>query len=170
MPRTLRTKHRARLAIDALESRTVPTAAGFNDPAGINADPTADSPYKIDDTVVGRGTGEPGWAGPWARGVGFDGSALVQSAITFEGDGALRVANNTNGLSRDWAPASTAGVVIGSQMVYFPPDGGVQQYLQGDGHADRRGRQVLVLERGRVGRPRHPDHRAEERRGLTPSR
>ena len=121
------------LALTALECRTVPTAAGFNDAAGINADPTADSPYKLNDTVVGRGTGEPGWAEPWLRGVGFDGSALVQSAVTFEGDGALRVANNTNSISRDWAPVSTAGPVTVSQMVYFPPDGGVQQYLQGDG-------------------------------------
>lgn len=136
MLRTLQlTSRRTRtaLGLQALEARTVPTAAGFNDASGINADSTADSPYKIDDAVVGRGMGEPGWAEAWVLGTGFPGTAHVQSAIKFEGDGALRAANSTNAIFRSWAPASTAGLVTVSQMLYFPPDGGVQQYLQGDG-------------------------------------
>lgn len=49
---------RPSLRVEPLEGRTVPTLiqAGFNDALGINVDPTADSPYKLGDTVVGYGT------------------------------------------------------------------------------------------------------------------
>ena len=122
--------------LETLEARAVPAlyaSAGFNDATGLNGSPTADSPYQLNSTVVGRGAGEPGWSTNWIRSTGFDGSSIVQSAITYEGDGALRVANNTNAILREWAPAQATGVLTVSQMIYIPPGGGFQQYIQGDG-------------------------------------
>lgn len=121
--------------LEALEARAVPAlfVSGFNDATGLNANPTPDSPYQLNATVAGRGSGEPGWAANWVRTVGFDGHAIVQSDIVFEGDGALRVSTGTNAVQREWAPAQTAGTVYVTQMLYVPPNGGVQQYIQGDG-------------------------------------
>ena len=52
--------------LEPLEARAVPAlfVAGFNDAAGLNAGPTADSPYKVGDQLVGYGAGEPGWSAP----------------------------------------------------------------------------------------------------------
>ena len=121
--------------LQSLEARTAPAvfSAGFNDAVGLNANPTADSPYQLNSTVVGKGAGEPGWSTNWIRNTGFDGHAIVQSDVVYEGDGALRVSTGTNALLREFAPAQTTGIVYVTQMLYIPPNGGVQQYIQGDG-------------------------------------
>ena len=121
--------------LDALEDRSVPAliVAGFNDAEGLNANPTADSPYKIGDQLVGYGTGEPGWENVWSLGVGDPWRARVQSDVVYEGDGAVWLPNYTTAISRRWTPAQTTGIVHISQMFYFPPNGGVGQYITGDG-------------------------------------
>src|SRR4051794_9926886 len=67
--------------------------SGFNDAAGINSNITQDSPYTLGQTVDGRGSEEPGWAGPWSisRGGGAGGTeaGTAQAAAAFEGDGGL---------------------------------------------------------------------------------
>jgi Calx-beta domain len=124
---------RRRLHCLALEDRIAPAIAGFNDATGVNSNGTADNPYQLNAPLVGAGAGEPEWSNTWQLGTGFVGTAVVQSAITYEGDGALHVANNTNGIGRHWAPALTSGVLSVSQMIYIPPNGGVQEYIQGPG-------------------------------------
>jgi hypothetical protein len=121
--------------LEALEARAVPAviAAGFNDAAGLNANPTPDSPYKVGDQLVGYGAGEPGWNTTWYHGVGDAFRARVQSDVVYEGDGAVALLEYTTAIGRTWAPAQTTGIVYVSQMSYFPPNGGVQQYITGDG-------------------------------------
>ena len=132
----MRARHRLTVPrLEALEDRTVPAlfVSGFNDATGLNANPTPDSPYKVGDQLVGYGSGEPGWAMTWNHGVGDPFRARVQSDIVFEGDGAVWLANYTTAIYRTWAPAQTSGIVYVSQMYYFPPNGGIQQYISGDG-------------------------------------
>jgi Ca2+-binding RTX toxin-like protein len=119
----------------ALEDRSVPAliVAGFNDAEGLNANPTPDSPYKIGDQLVGYGSGEAGWANTWSHGVGDPWRARVQGDVVYEGDGAVALLAYTTAISRTWSPAQTAGIVHVSQWFYFPPNGGVGQYITGDG-------------------------------------
>src|SRR5690349_2811717 len=51
----------------AWRSNAVPIYAqtGFNDQSGINSNATVGSPYTLNQTINGRGNGEPGWTGPW---------------------------------------------------------------------------------------------------------
>lgn len=71
---------------------------GFNDAAGINADPVADSPYKANATTLGRGAGEPGWTGTWTGSTG-DSNFVAQPNVFYEGDLALRMRNTSSGLA-----------------------------------------------------------------------
>jgi hypothetical protein len=62
-------------------------SAGFNDASGLNSDPTANSPYNVNNVNVnGQGAGEPGWLTPWS--VGSTPPVVVHSGQS-EGDGAL---------------------------------------------------------------------------------
>ena len=118
--------------LEALEARSVPAvvSAGFNDAAGLNANPTADSPYKFNEPVAGRGVGEPGWSTPWIQATGGTEFTVVQSTTVAEGDGALYMFGGTIQVKRLLANPATVGVVTVSQMVYVPPGGGVTIYLQ----------------------------------------
>ena len=67
-------------------------ACGFNDAVGINSDSTPNSPYKLNDTVNGYGTTEPGWGGStWST----DPSPAHATTVTtspYEGDGCMELA------------------------------------------------------------------------------
>ncbi|MFO0897485.1 MAG: Ig-like domain-containing protein [Pirellulales bacterium] len=69
--------------------------AGFNDAAGLEADPLANSPYQLQAAVNRRGVGETGWAAPWSTGQ----PNLVRGETVVEGDGAVLLAP-TSGTAR----------------------------------------------------------------------
>ena len=85
--------------------------AGFNDTAGINSNPLANSPYLLGGSVSGKGIGEPGWAGPWS------GNGTVQTSTVFEGDGALQI-TPTAAPFREWTAQLTGQFTI-EQYVRF---------------------------------------------------
>ncbi len=69
--------------------------AGFNDAAGLEADPLDNSPYQLQAAVNGRGGGETGWAAPWSTGQ----PNQVRGESVVEGDGAVLLAP-TSGTGR----------------------------------------------------------------------
>ncbi len=79
--------------------------SGFNDASGINSDGTTNSPFNTGNVSLhGQGGAEAGWAGPWRMSTG---SAVVNSATTFEGDGAAKFFQNTAAADRTLATAPT---------------------------------------------------------------
>lgn len=79
--------------------------SGFNDQAGINSNPTPDSPFRIGVTMHNQGVGEPGWDSPWQRIGGFDDRAPVSTDFVYEGDASIKLfADNSFGTSieRPW--------------------------------------------------------------------
>jgi Ca2+-binding RTX toxin-like protein len=104
--------------------------SGFNDAAGVNADTTPNSPYALNANLVGNGAGEPGWAQLWQQPVGSFNHPRVQTAVAYEGDGALRISGGTSGIERAWSAAETTGVVSVAQMVRVPAGGGGMTYVQ----------------------------------------
>jgi hypothetical protein len=77
------------VAFSATATSQTVAETGFNDTSGVHADGTPASPYTLGATVDGRPAAEPGWAGPWRVSFGSAANALVQTAVVFEGDGAL---------------------------------------------------------------------------------
>lgn len=73
--------------------------SGFNDVSGINGDRKADQlPFNTGGvSIQNQGAGEPGWEAPWFLSTG---TATVQSAVKFEGDGAAAFFNNTAAADR----------------------------------------------------------------------
>lgn len=89
--------------------------SGFNDASGINSDGTSHSPFNTGNlSLNGQGTGESGWAGPWSMSVG---SAIVNSATTYEGDGAAAFFQNTAAADRTLAVAPTAPFSIDFRLM-----------------------------------------------------
>jgi Ca2+-binding RTX toxin-like protein len=127
------------LGDDHLESADpalpAPVSAGFNDGEGINADPTADSPYAIGGQLAGTGVGEPGWASEWVAGVG-PANATVQNATVFEGDGAIQITGGTTQILRQWSDGEATGIVTVSEEIYIPAGGGLGQYVQDSAFSD----------------------------------
>lgn len=60
---------------------------GFNNASGINSGLVPPAPYSTGG-VNGQGSGEPNWSIPWNDSTG---RSVVQSAVVFEGDQALRI-------------------------------------------------------------------------------
>ena len=112
-------------------------SAGFNDASGINSDADPNSPYELNALAAGQGGSEPGWAGPW---LGGGGTAIVQDAITFEGDGALRVFPTT-GTGRNWSDGQTGNFVVeqrlrftaNSRTVIYIEDADFNSVISGQG-------------------------------------
>jgi Ca2+-binding RTX toxin-like protein len=129
---------RTRLAVTSLEGRAVPAAlAGFNDTLGVDADPTPNSPYQVGGTLAGQGGAEPGWKEGWQQRHGTPDEEVVQSAVVFEGDGALHILGpSTTGVHRGFADAVAVGVVTVSQWMYLPGGGGIAQYLTDESNDD----------------------------------
>lgn len=79
--------------------------SGFNDASGINSDGTTNSPFNTGNVSLhGQGGAEAGWAGSWRMSTG---SAVVNSATKFEGDGAAAFLQNTAAADRTLAAAPT---------------------------------------------------------------
>jgi hypothetical protein len=98
--------------------------SGFNDTSGINSDDLTNSPYQLGALISGQGAAEPGWSEPWSS----DGSAsIVQTAVTFEGDGAALVVP-TSGISRRWTATQT-GIFTIDLNVRFNPDSRLIGYV-----------------------------------------
>jgi parallel beta-helix repeat protein len=102
---------------------------GFNDASGINGNGTPNSPYALG-PVHGNGAGEPGWSTPWLTG----GASLIQSAVVFEGDNALRVVP-TSLPQRAWATPATDVLTI-EQRVRFDSGARVVAYSQTAGSGE----------------------------------
>ncbi|HKB40616.1 MAG TPA: hypothetical protein VKD72_29590, partial [Gemmataceae bacterium] len=116
--------------LDSADPAATPAvlAAAFNDAEGLNADAEADSPYQIGADLNGSGGGEAGWAGGWTQTVGATSLMRVQSAVTFEGDGALQVSGGTAEANRVWSD-STATTITLTQRVRLPAGGTLIVYL-----------------------------------------
>jgi hypothetical protein len=98
---------------------SVVAAAGFNDAAGINQNQPIDSPYVLNDSLPGRGAGEPGWARTWT---GSLNRQLVTSESVHEGDGAARFLSDSTALSRGLTTAQSGPFVV-DQYVRAPAGG-----------------------------------------------
>jgi hypothetical protein len=109
-----------------------PTIAesGFNDAAGIHADPTPGSPYEFGQSIHGRSDLEPGWAERWVVSDGGSTSGqelgLAEADPTApEGDGVLHVSIGRFGetwVYRRWAEAQSGAFIL-YQHVRLPEGG-----------------------------------------------
>jgi hypothetical protein len=114
--------------------------SGFNDQEGINSDPIPDSPYRLGDTIVGRGLSEPGWAGAWyvSDGGSSTGQELGQAETdpVYEGDGALHIrvsqTFHETWVHRQWAEPQFDQFLL-EQRVRLPDNGviGSRPYATG---------------------------------------
>lgn len=103
---------------------------GFNDATGINSDGVANSPYELDSPLVGQpATGEVGWAGGWIQGDATTSAPVVQSTVTFEGDGAARFRPVSN-TERQWTNPQDGQFVVESRM-RFSADSRTAVYIFG---------------------------------------
>lgn len=117
------------------QAATVPTGpviaeTGFNDAWGINSDGVANSPYQLGLPVVGQPPSEPGWAGPWTRTSPHYGPTMVQSSVTFEGDGAGAFSEISN-TSRHWISPQDEQFIVECWM-QFTADSLTAVYICGD--------------------------------------
>ncbi len=88
---------------------TIIAQTGFNDAAGIDTG----SPYRLG-LVNGQGSGEPGWARPWAEPLA---RGIVQNTVVFEGDQALQILPTSAGPGTSW---NTRGALPGSPQRSVP--------------------------------------------------
>jgi hypothetical protein len=109
----------------SLAKATGITQAGFNDATGINSNPTPNSPYTLNGSILGAGVGELGWAGPW---FGIGGDTNVQTSTVFEGDGALQI-TPTFAPARQWT-AQLQGQLTIEQYVRFTEGARLVAYTQ----------------------------------------
>jgi hypothetical protein len=114
---------------------TVYAQTGFNDQSGINSDGTVGSPYAIGQTINGRVTNEPGWAGAWTTlnggALGGDSNAVVSSTNPYEGDGAVALTVGSFGsteMYRYFATTRTDEFVV-EQRVNFGSAGEFDGYV-----------------------------------------
>ena len=134
-------------------SATIPTGpviaeTGFNDASGINSDGVANSPYQLGSPVVGQPASEPGWAGPWIRTSEHLGPTMVQSGVTFEGDGA-GLFQPTSVTARYWTEPQSGQFVVESQM-RFTANSQTVLYIYGDEPAGAEGTTFWVMNDGRI--------------------
>ncbi len=99
-------------------------SAGFNDAAGLNSNPTPNSPYNVNNAPLnGQGGGEPGWIGPWQGGVG---APTLVSSPTFEGDGAAFFQGTAEAVRNLLLPPSGfVSIQLAVRVPSVPPPGSI---------------------------------------------